>query len=143
MSLDIDSKAEPFEAPQAQAMHLSSSRFEAMLAEAGQRYGVSRVNIERIGRLDAYLTEHLRVAFGNRIMSQFKKFVPAYMACGGTELDGVDTILCKKVLRKLEGQNMAYIRDEVDDLCAYLDELFGRGAMTQCQDYLKRLKKMG
>ena len=143
MILDIDNKAEPFDAPETQAMHLSSTRFEALLAESGQKYRISQENIDKIRRLDAYLIEHLRVAFGNRIMSQFHKFVPAYMACGGTELDGVDTILCKKVLRKLEGQNMAYIRDEVDDLCAYLDELFGRGAMTQCQDYLKRLKKMG
>ena len=124
-------------------MHLSSARFEALLTEARECFCVSPENIERISKLDAYCIEHLRVAFGNRIMGQFHKFVPAYMACGGTELEGIDYILCKKVLRKLEGQNMAYIRDEVDDLCDYLDDLFGHGVMYRCQEYLKRLKKMG
>ena len=143
MILDIDNKAAPFDAPKAEALRLSSTRFEALLAESGRKYHISPQNIDRISRLDSYLIEHLRVAFGNRIMGQFHRFVPAYMACGGTELDGIDYILCKKVLRKLEGQNMAYIRDEVDDLCDCLDELFGHGAMARCQDYLKRLKKMG
>ena len=83
------------------------------------------------------------MAFGNRIMSQFKKFVPAYMACGGTEMDGIDYILCTKVLRKLESQSMSYIRDEIDDLCEKLDELFGRDAMHRCKAYLQRMKRMG
>ena len=76
-------------------------------------------------------------------MNQFHNFVPVYMACGGAEQDGIDTILSKKVLRKLESQNLAYIRDEIDDLCDYLDELFGCGAMKNSIDYLKRLKKLG
>lgn len=142
MVLDIDSKAEPFEAPDTNALHISSTRFETLLSEAKRQYFILDENIAKIRLLDQYLTKHLRVAFGNRIMNQFYNFVPAYMACGGTELCGIDYILCKKVLRKLESQNLAYIRDAVDDLCDYLDEQFGVGTMKNSIDYLKRLKKM-
>ena len=143
MVLDIDSKAEIFEAPDTPQQHISSTRFMALMEEAARNYRISDGNMEKIQQLDAYIIRHMRVAFGNRIMNQLNKFVPAYMACGGTELGGIDYILCKKVLRKFESQSMALIREEVDDLCEYLDQLFGQGSMPCCQDYLQRLKKMG
>lgn len=142
MILDIDNKAARFKAPKTESLCISSSHFICLLEDAKKHYRISEENMEKIGLLDAYVIEHMRVAFGNRIMSQFSRFVPAYMACGGTELDGIDYILCKKVLRKFESQNLAYIRDEIDDLCDYLDELFGRGSMHACIEYLQRLKKM-
>lgn len=143
MILDIDSRAERFTAPPTQSLKLSAQTFEKMLKEAASRYHISDENLEKINQLDAYIIQHLRVAFGNRIMNQFYRFVPAYMACGGEEVSGIDYILCKKVLRKFENQNMAYIRDEIDDLCDYLDELFGRDTMRVSLEYLRRLKKMG
>ncbi len=143
MILDIDSRAERFSAPPTQSLRLSADTFEKLLKEAANRYRISDENLEKINQLDTYIIQHLRVAFGNRIMNQFYRFVPAYMACGGEELRGIDYILCKKVLRKFENQNMAYIRDEIDDLCDYLDEMFGRNTMSISLEYLRRLKKMG
>ena len=143
MILDIDSRAERFTAPTTESLKLSADTFEKLLKESASRYRISDENLEKINQLDAYIIQHLRVAFGNRIMNQFYRFVPAYMACGGEELRGIDYILCKKVLRKFENQNMAYIRDEIDDLCDYLDQMFGRGAMSISLEYLRRLKKMG
>ena len=142
MILDIDDKAEPFEAQDAKPMRLSSAQFREMLRAATEAKRISEANLARIEKLDRYLIEHLRLSFGNRIMGQFHKFVPAYMACGGEELDGVDYILCKKVLRKLEGQSPAFVRDAADGLCACLDELFGAGRMRCCLEYLDRLKRM-
>ncbi len=37
---------------------------------------------------------------------------------------------------------ISYIRDEIDGLLAYLDELFGEENMNECKDYLKMLKKL-
>ena len=34
------------------------------------------------------------------------------------------------------------IRDEIDGLCAYIDELFGEENMNECKDYLRMLKKL-
>lgn len=43
-----------------------------------------------------------------------KKFVPVFVACGGGEVEGVDYFLARKVLRKFEQLNVAYIRDEIN-----------------------------
>ena len=63
--------------------------------------------------LDDYVIEHFRLAFGNRIVKQLRDFVPAYVGCGGTEIDGLDYVLARKVFRKFESLNLSYIRDEI------------------------------
>ena len=60
----------------------------------------------------------------------------------GTEIDGLDYVLARKVFRKFEALNLSYIRDEIDGLLAYLDELFGEENMNECKDYLKMFKKL-
>lgn len=60
----------------------------------------------------------------------------------GTEIDGLDYVLARKVFRKFEAFNLSYIRDEIDGLLAYLDELFGEENMNECKDCLKMLKKL-
>ena len=39
-------------------------------------------------------------------------------------------------------KNLSYIRDEIDGLCAYIDELFGEENMGECKSYLRMLKKL-
>lgn len=60
----------------------------------------------------------------------------------GTEIDGLNYVLARKVFRKFEALNLSYIRDEIDGLLVYLDELFGEENMNECKDYLKMLKKL-
>ena len=75
-------------------------------------------------------------------MKQLNIFVPVYVACGGTESEGVDYMLATKVIRKFEGLNLSLIRDEINPLIEYLDRLFGKDAMRECIAYLKRIRKM-
>ena len=49
----------------------------------------------------------------------------------------------KKVLRKLESQNLSFIREEMDGLCECMNQLFGRDVMKISLEYLRRLKRMG
>ena len=51
-------------------------------------------------------------------------------------------MLATKVFRKFEALNLSLIRDEIDGLVDYMAELFGEGAMAECNAYLARLKKM-
>lgn len=142
MPIDINSKGKPFEAPYTDHLALSYKHLESMLNEAKEKYKVSDENLHKVELLDDYVIEHFRLAFGNRIVKQLREFVPAYVGCGGTEIEGLDYVLAKKVLRKFESLNLSFIRDEVDGLIAYLDELFGEGAMYECIDYLKRLQRL-
>jgi hypothetical protein len=63
-----------------------------------------------------------------------------YIACGGEELEALDDIFAKKVLRKLESQNPIYIRKGIEGLISKLDELFGADAMPLCKAYLQKLQ---
>ena len=142
MPIDINTKGVAFEAPPTEALHLSAPYLESLLDEAKATHIVTEENMHKIEMLDDYVIEHFRLAFGNRIVKQLREFVPAYIGCGGTEVDGIDYVLAKKVLRKFEQLNLSFIRDEVDGLCDYLDELWGKENMNECKEYLRRLQKL-
>ena len=141
--IDLDDRAEFFEAPDTEPLRLSYKHLEKLYEEAKQKYPISEENLILLDKLDKYLIEHFRLTFGNRIMRQLKEFVPCYVACGGTEIDGIDFMFSKKILRKFESLGLGFIRDELDGLVVYLERQFGSGNMGISKAYLARLKKMG
>ena len=140
--INLDSKGIPFVAPDTEPKHICYSYVESLYSKAIEEHPVSQKTLENIQHLDLYVIEKFRVAFGNRIIKQLNIFVPVYVACGGTEVEGVDYILATKVFRKFEGLNLSLIRDEIRGLILYMDNLFGKGAMKECIEYLQRLQKM-
>ncbi len=140
--IDLDDRAEYFEAPDTEPMRLSYKHMAKLYDEAKEKYPVSEENLILLDKLDKYLISHFRLTFGNRIMRQMKDFVPCYVACGGTEIDGIDFMFAKKILRKFESLGLGFIRDELDSLVAYLDSEFGRENMGISKAYLARLKRM-
>ncbi len=140
--INIDTKGVKFDAPDTDTLNISYQHIENMFVEAKEKYKVSEETLAKLEQLDNYVIEHFRLAFGNRIVKQLRDFVPAYVACGGTEIDGVDYVLTNKILRKFEGLNLAFIRDEIDDLIAKLSDLFGEENMQEAKAYLRRLKKV-
>ncbi|MGN0453428.1 MAG: hypothetical protein ACI4GZ_06505 [Ruminococcus sp.] len=142
MPINIDTKGVPFDAPYTESIHINYKYFESLLDAAKAENVVSAESLKKVNLLDDYVIEHFRIAFGNRIVKQLRDFVPAYVGCGGTELDGLDYVLARKVFRKFESLNLSYIRDEIDGLCAYIDELFGEENMGECKSYLRMLKKL-
>ncbi len=142
MPININSKGVPFEAPYTENVFISYKHLEDEFRKAEELYPVSQENLDKINQLDDYVIEHFRLAFGNRIVKQLKEFVPSYVGCGGTELDGLDYVLCNKIFRKFESLNLSYIRDEIDGLVMYLSELFGEENMQESKEYINRLKKL-
>ncbi|MBQ7700611.1 MAG: hypothetical protein IJT49_09765 [Clostridia bacterium] len=140
--INLDSKGIPFEAPETAPRCISYSYVESLYNKAIEENPVSDELIQKIGMLDLYVIEKFRVAFGNRIIKQLKLFVPVFVACGGTDIEGIDYILATKVFRKFEGLNLSLIRDEIRGLILYMDKLFGKGEMKECIEYLQRLQKM-
>lgn len=139
--INLDSKGIPFEAPYTAPKLISYSHVEELYNKAIEEHPVSDEILDKIGQLDLYVIEHFRVAFGNRIMKQLKIFVPVYVACGGDEIEGIDYILATKVYRKFESLNLSLIRDEIKGLMRYMDELFGKDSMKECNAFLERLQK--
>ena len=141
MILNLDSKCESFKAPKTDGKRISGEYFKKLADKAKKEYVVTVRNEKRLQELDKYLIEHFRITFGNRIMKQIRTYVPVYVACGGKEIEALDDILAKKVMRKLEMQNPVYVKRSADDLCVFLDETFGEDAMPLCKAYVAGLKR--
>ena len=141
MILNLDTKSERYSAPRTNGIHISYQQFEELVEEAIGEYRISTRNMKRLEALDKYMIEHFHITFGNRIMKQINRYVPVYISCGGDELDALDDILSKKVIRKLETQNPIYLRNAAEGLVAHLNELFGVDKMTLCKEYIHRLER--
>ena len=141
MILDLDAKSERFTAPQTNSVRISAEQFEQLVSLAVKEFSVSARNKKRLEMLDSYLISHFHITFGNRIMKQINTYIPVYVACGGDELDALDDILSKKVIRKLETQNPIYLRNSSEALIAYIEELFGADSMPVCREHIHRLER--
>ena len=146
MIMDLNNKAEPF-VPDEKAplgrIALTSERFLEMTAEEEEWFEITARNKNRLKELDEYLIEKFRITFGNRIMRQIRSYISVYVACGGEELDALDDILSKKVMRKLAALNAAYVRSEAEALSQFLDDLFGDDRMVRCKDAIRRIVQNG
>ena len=141
MILNLDQKSEEFVAPKTKNILLSAERFKGLVREAEKEYALTKRNQRRLEKLDEYMIENFGITFGNRIMKQIKTYIPVFVACGGEEIDALDDILAKKVMRKLEMQNPVYVRNAAEGFCNRLDELFGQDRMRLCKAVIHRLEK--
>ena len=141
MILNLDNKSERFIAPKTNKAHISAKQFEELVKEACQEYDISARNKKRLEDLDKYLIDHFHITFGNRIMKQIGIYIPVYISCGGDELDALDDILSKKVIRKLEAQNPIYLRNSAEGLINFIDETFGFDNMPLCKEYINKLQR--
>ena len=71
-----------------------------------------------------------------------KDFIPVYVACGGTELGGMDYIIARKVLKKFESMNVTFVRDEITGLISYIEKTFGSEGMQDSKEYLRRIQNL-
>jgi hypothetical protein len=143
MPIDINDKGKIFKPrDDAEAQDINYSYLQGLFDTSYEANPVSQASLDKIEILDNYVIEHFRIAFGNRIVMQMKKFVPTFVACKGDEVAGIDYFLARKVLRKFEQLNISYIRDEIDGFIDFLDKTFGKDKMKECKEYLLRLKKM-
>ena len=141
MILNLDEKSERFVAPRTKPTPITAENFKRLTQEAMLEYELTGRNLKRLEELDKYLISHFHITFGNRIMKQIRQYVPVYVGCGGEELEALDDILSKKIIRKLETQNPVYLRSAAEGLCQYLDELFGFDRMILCKNAIHRLER--
>ncbi len=139
--IDLDSRADPFECELTDPVYISTDRLNELFDEAKENYPVSQEVIDKLEQVNTYLIKNFRLAFGNRIMKQINDFVPCFIACGGTEIQAIDFIVAKKVLRKFESLSLGFMKDELTKFSSYLDKVFGKNTMVICKDYIEQLKK--
>ena len=142
MPIDINDKGEVFTPKDIPAQDINYSYLDKLFEDSINQFPIHEDVLQKVDEMDDYVIKHFRIAFGNRIVAHMRKFVPVYVACGGDEVDGIDYFIARKILRKFEQLNIAYIRDEIDGFIKFLNDEFGEGKMAECIEYLLRLKKM-
>ena len=139
MVLNLDTKAEVFDGEDVGCCEISVEHLYDLFKKAEKEFAISDRNLRRIKKLDKYMVDTFHITFGNRIMKQIKAYVPVLVSCGGTELDAIDDILSRKVLRKLESKNPVYVRSQSEALTNYIDDLFGADKMPLCKEAIKQI----
>ena len=139
--IDLDSRADAFECEMTPPTYISTDHLIKLFDEAKEKYPISQTSLDKLEEVNAYLIKNFRLAFGNRIMKQIRDYVPCFIACGGTEIDAIDFIVAKKVLRKFESLNLGFMKDELTRFSAYLDKVFGKNTMKVCKEYIDYLKR--
>lgn len=142
VALALNTKGEFFDAPFTENVNMSYEYLYSLFEKAWQDYQISPKVLENFAKLDLFIQEKFKIAFGNRIMKQIRLFIPVFMACGGDELEGLDYMLTTKILRKFEALNLTFLKDEMDELINMLNRLFGKDVFQESINFILELKKM-
>lgn len=142
MPIELNERADAFECEVQPHCNVTAEHLEYLFQKAQVDYPISDELMNKMQKLDNYLITRFKLSFGNRIMKQLYDFIPVYVACGGTELGGMDYIVARKVLKKFESMNVTFVRDEITGLITYIDKLFGKAEMQDSKAYLRRIQNL-
>ena len=140
--IELNERADAFECDPYPVSPISTEHLQELFERAKEEHPISEATIEKMNKLDSYLQTRFKLAFGNRIIKQMYDFIPVYVACGGTELGGMDYILARKVLKKFESLNVSFVRDEIKGLISYIEKTFGKANMNDSKSYLQRIQNL-
>lgn len=142
MPIELNERADAFECEPHPKSNVTTEHLQYLFQKAKVDHPISDELLENMQKLDQYLITRFKLSFGNRIMKHMYDFIPVYVACGGTELDAMDYIVARKVLKKFESMNVTFVRDEISGLISYIDKTFGDTGMIDSKDYLRRIQNM-
>ena len=142
MPIELNERADEFKCEPHPKCYITSEHLEFLFQKAKVDHPISDELMEKMQKLDNYLITRFKLSFGNRIMKQLYDFIPVYVACGGSELGGMDYIIARKVLKKFESMNVSFVRDEITGLISYIDKTFGEEEMLDSKSYLRRIQNL-
>lgn len=141
ISIVMDEKADYIDAPYTESINMSYDYLESLFNSATKNNPVNPKTMDKLEKLDDFITAKFRITFGNRIIKQIKTFVPVFVDCGGDEYEGLDYIVAHKILRKFESLNLPFLKDELKELLIVLEKLFGKNSFKESSSYINSLLK--
>lgn len=130
-SILMNEKAIPFPGIDLPQVNISYDYINNLFKEALTGYEISKANMNAIIKLDDHISKTFQITFGNRIMRQLETFVPVYVACGRNEVEGIDYIIARKIIRKFETLNLPFLKKELEDLVIMFDNFFGKDKLKE------------
>ena len=124
-------------------IHLGADKLQALFAEAfaDPAYNLKRAEYEKFSVLTDFVLDAFDINFGNRILNQIVRFVPVYVACGGTSAKALDLMFSRKVLRKLEGKFDDGIKANLVKLEKLVLDEYGKTEFSSTLETIARLKR--
>lgn len=142
ISIIFNERAQAFTTEYQDAMPLPYSQLEQLYKDAIINNPIQPSLLSKFSELDDFCMKNFKLIFGNRIMKQLNIFLPIYVGCGGTDVDGLDFFFRTKILRKFQSLNIGFLKDELAALIDELSKLFGKDRFTMSKDYIADLIKM-
>jgi Tfp pilus assembly protein PilE len=130
-SISMNEKAVPFSGIDLPKITISYQYLKDLFDQALSTYQISKVHMDAIYKLDNHISKVFQITFGNRIMKQLETFVPVYVACGREEIEAIDYIIARKIIRKFETLNLPFMKKELEELVSLFDSLFGKNKLIE------------
>lgn len=130
-SIEMNERAEEFNYKDVDGINISYDYIIELFKEAKEEYKVGDILLEKINEIDKFITKNFQITFGNRILNQLKNFIPVYIACGRNELEGLDFIISRKIIRKFETLNLPFLKRELESLLEQFDTIFGKDKLVE------------
>lgn len=140
-SIVMNEKAKMFKAQPLKQINISYEYLNELFVEAKKAHEISNKNLVALEKLDEFVSQTFEITFGNRIMNQLFKFVPIYVACGRSEMEGIDYIISRKIIRKFETLNLPFLKNELESLLGLFDTLFGKDALKESKNMIIKFIK--
>ena len=124
-------------------IHIGKEKLVQLFAEALENpaYALTRADYERFSQLTKFVLDAFDINFGNRILNQIVRFVPVYVACGGTASKALDLMFARKVLRKLDGRFDDSVKPNLIKLEKLIAQLYAKGEFSATLEVTARLKR--
>jgi hypothetical protein len=139
--LEMNVKANYIDAPKTKPITISYDYLSNLFDEANNDHQMTNKTLDNLAKLDVFIAQNFKITFGNRIMKQIRTFVPVFVACGGSELEGLDYMVRHKILRKFESLNLPFLREELNDLIKIIERLFGKNTFKESITFINYLLK--
>ncbi len=123
-------------------IQMSYEYIQELFETAQKEYEINPEILKSLNILDTFISKNFEIAFGNRVMKQIKSFIPVYVACGGDELEALDYLVSRKIIRKFETLNLPFLQDELKELGNLFDKLFGNDQFTESRKMLDSFNKL-
>lgn len=104
-------------------------------------FAMNTDDTDKFRRICDFTTDTFDIHFGNRFMKQIMKFVPVYVAAGGTKEEALDLMFSERIRRKLDGAYEDYVKEGLIGLLKQLRMTYGTGVFHETENVIMRLNK--
>lgn len=139
MVIDFNEREQAFQGKQVSQITLSYNGLADLFKAACEnpKYTMNDPDNIKVKKVDEFLKDKMNITFGNRIEKQIGKYVPVFVASGGSKEEALDYLFAYKVLRQLEDRYEPYLKKGIKELKELINREFG-SAFTESMKLLSK-----